>query len=111
MGKTTFSLAVYLLIHSLASDSEAKAVIGFATTGATSHQAAIARIGVELVARGHDFALLLSTEDHLTNSRLSHGQFQSVRVVNFTGPAKLGHNEWLNELPRDPQEVRPSSRC
>ena len=98
----TKQLATLLILMSLSGITHAKNVIGFATIGAVSHQAAIARIGVELVKRGHSFTLLLSREDSLTPARLTHEPFKSVSVLKFSGPAKAGTNDWLRELPREP---------
>ncbi len=94
-----------LVCFSLINDSTAKAVIGFAGTGAVSHQAAFARVGLELVERGHKFAILVSAGDKLTQARFAKPPFENLRQILYSGPPELGTDKWLSNLERAPQKV------
>lgn len=85
---------------------EAASILGFAIIGATSHQASLATIGLELVRRGHTFKLLLSVHDELSRSRLAKEPFKALEVLNFTGPPGVGTQEWRESVPRDPAKAR-----
>lgn len=85
--------------------SRSASILGFSIVGGTSHQAAIARIGLELVERGHNFSLLLSSEDELSHSRLAHNPFGALNVLNFSGPPGIGTQEWRAQIPRDPTKA------
>ena len=106
MAREYKSLVVLLLC--LIGNSNAKSVIGFAANGAVSHQAAFARLGLELVERGHNFAMLVSAGDTLTRSRFAKAPFQSLRQILYSGPPELGTDEWLKSLERAPEKVRLS---
>ena len=95
-------LATFGLILGAASG---KSVVGFAAIGATSHQSAIASIGLELVRRGHNFTMLLSSGDVLSQARFSHDPFKTLKQLTFSGPPKAGTEAWLNQIKRDPQEA------
>ena len=85
---------------------DAKSVIGFAVTGGTSHQSAIAQIGLELIARGHSFAMLLSSGDTLSQARLAREPFKGLKLYKFSGPPDIGTDAWLKKLDRDQRKVR-----
>ena len=76
--------------------SSAKSVLGFAVPGGTSHHATFAQIGLELVDRGYDFTLLLSSLDTLGQARLARPPFSNLKQVHFAGPSGVGTNEALN---------------
>ena len=97
--------ALAAVILQSAGHCNAAKVIGFSATGALSHQAALARIGVELAERGHDFKLLVSKHDTLTQARLLKSPFEAVKLMKFNGPADGGDEQWLRDLPRNPSEV------
>lgn len=99
------TLRVTLLVTSHLIASEAASILGFAIVGGTSHQASLARIGLELIQRGHKFTLLLSSEDELSHSRLAYDPFSLLNVLNFSGPAGVGTMEWRARLPRDPAKA------
>lgn len=94
-----------LLLASIFNTAQAKSVIGFAVTGGASHQAACAQIGLELVQRGHDFAMLVSSGDTLSQARLARQPYGTLKVHKFSGPAHIGTPDWLRKLDRDPQKV------
>ena len=98
-------LSALVLLFSHFSALEAASILGFAIVGGTSHQASLARIGLELVDRGHNFTLLLSSEDVLSHTRLAYGPFRSLTVLNFSGPAGVGTQEWRARMPRDPTKA------
>lgn len=98
-----------LLLLSVASTAEAKSVIGFAVTGSTSHQAAVAQIGLELVQRGHEFAMLVSSGAKLSQARLARQPYAALRRYAFSGPPEIGNIDWLLKLDRDPQKVRSAA--
>ena len=93
----------------LLGSSSAGSVIGFAASGAVSHQAAFARIGLELVERGHSFAMLVSAGDTLTQARFAKPPFQHLRQIYYSGPPELGTEDWLKSLHRAPLKVYISS--
>ena len=102
---TTKHLIWSIVLYSLARVSAAKSILGFASIGATSHQAVLARIGLELRERGHDFAMLVSSEDALTLARFAQDPFKDLRQIVWSGPAEIGSNQFLNKIPRDPAKV------
>ena len=85
--------------------SKAASILGFAIVGGTSHQASLARIGLKLVQRGHKFTLLLNSEDELSHARLACEPFRSLNVLNFSGQAGVGTQQWRTRIPRDPAKV------
>ncbi len=97
-----------LAVCSVLYTAEASSILGFAIVGGTSHQASLANMGLELMKRGHNFTLLLSSEDAVSQARLSRQPFSAVRQMNFSGPPHIGSHDWLMSIPRDPQKVR---RC
>ena len=100
-----------VVIGSLINFASAKSIIGFAATGITSHTAAVARVGLELKERGHDFAMLVSAGDVLTQARLAKHPFEEVRQIRYAGPPDLGTVKWLERLDRIPQKVSFDSLC
>lgn len=84
---------------------EAASILGFSLPGGTSHQAAMSTIGLELTRRGHTFTLLLSSADELSHSRLAHEPFDTLKVLNFSGPPGVGTQAWRETIPRDPAEA------
>lgn len=94
-----------VLLASLLHIAHAGSVIGFAVTGGASHQAAFAQIGIELVQRGHDFAMLVSSGDTLSQASLARHPYGALKVYKFTGPSHIGTPDWLRKLDRDPQKV------
>ena len=76
-----------------------------AAVGGTSHASSVGRIGLELQARGHSFALLVSSKDILSRTRLDKGAFKEVRQIQFDGPPTVGAEDWLQAQERDPQKV------
>ncbi len=75
-------------------------------TGATSHHATFAKLGLELVERGHDFTLLLSSGDTLGQDRLARPPFNELRQVKFAGPEGTGTSDSLSDLDRNPAKVQ-----
>lgn len=95
-----------LLLLSIANTAQAKSVVGFAVTGSTSHQAAVAQVGLELVQRGHEFAMVLSSGDTLSQARLARQPYAALKLYTFAGPPEIGNIDWLLQLDRAPQKVR-----
>lgn len=102
----TILFTVAVLTNNQQSPVEAASILGFGTIGATSHQASLAAIGLELVRRGHTFRLLLSAHDELSRSRLAHEPFKALNVLNFSGPPGVGTQKWRESVPRDPAKAR-----
>ena len=86
-------------------------VLGFATTGARSHQFAVLRVGQELHTRGHNFTLLLSSREGLDGRGLGSRSFAGVNVVHFAGPKGIGTTEWFRNQPRDVTQVRSTDHA
>ncbi len=80
-------------------------VLGFAVPGARSHQFAVLRVGQELAKRGHNFTLLVSSEEALDKQRLGKRAFDSLYMATFQGPEGIGTQEWFVNQPRDVAEV------
>ena len=98
-----------LVLCTLTASCAAKSIIGYAAVGLVSHQLEVAQIGLELTKRGHSFAMLVSSDDSLTQSSLAKPPFREVRQVTYSGAAGLGTNAWRKSLPRAPQQVLPCS--
>ena len=101
----SFLSCVALTFSAVTGTARAKSIVGFAAPGATSHIAAFATIGVELVRRGHNFTLLLSSEDTLGQARVARG-FESIDLLSFSGAAGVGSEGWLRGFTRDPKKAR-----
>lgn len=102
MGYILHVLCVTLL--SLASCPRlvaASNVLGFGAAGGRSHQFAILRVGQELQTRGHNFTMLVSSQEGLDLGKLGSRSFEGLKVVHFAGPRGIGTAEWFANLPRD----------
>ena len=107
MGYILHVLCVTLL--SLASCPRlvaASNVLGFGAAGGRSHQFAILRVGQELQTRGHNFTMLVSSQEGLDLGKLGSRSFEGLKVVHFAGPKGIGTAEWFANLPRDVAQVR-----
>ncbi|KAL0022994.1 hypothetical protein WJX79_004166 [Trebouxia sp. C0005] len=80
-------------------------VLGFAVPGARSHQFAVLRVGQELAKRGHNFTLLVSSEEALDQQRLGKRAFDGLSVATFQGLVGIGTQEWFVNQPRDVAEA------
>jgi len=78
---------------------------GVSVPEARSHQFAVLRVGQELAKRGHNFTLLVSSEEALDKQRLGKRAFDGLHVVTFQGPEGIGTQEWFVNQPRDVAEV------
>ena len=102
-------LSALLLISRLVG-SRAASILGFSLVGSTSHQAPLGRIGLELTQRGHKFTVLLSSQDELSHSRLAYDPFGGLNVLNFSGPARNGTQQWRAGIPRATGKARSLSK-
>ena len=94
-----------ILVLATASMADTNSVLGMAAVGGSSHVSALARIGLELQARGHNFAVLVSSKDMISKARLAKGPFRSIRQVEFNGPERIGTEISLTAVDRDPKKV------
>ncbi|KAL0052620.1 hypothetical protein WJX82_004873 [Trebouxia sp. C0006] len=78
---------------------------GVSVPGARSHQFAVLRVGQELAKRGHNFTLLVSSEEALDKPRLGTRVFDGLHVATFQGPEGIGTQEWFVNQPRDVAEA------
>ena len=102
----TFGNVIAILaVCSVACTAKASSILGFAIVGGTSHQASIAHMGIELMKRGHNFTLLLSSEDEVSQALLARESFRAIRKIKFSGPSWIGSWDWLRSIPRDPQKA------
>ena len=95
-----------LLLCAILQGSSAKSIVGFAVPGATSHLAGFGAIGLELLKRGHNFTLLMSSGDEHGQARLARRPFDAVPKRNFSGPLDVGTEGWLRKIKRDPVKVQ-----
>lgn len=87
---------------------EASSILGCATVGARSHHMNVLRIGRELVGRGHNFTMLVSSTDAISLDTVGSRGFPGLHVVQFKGPQTElapGTGRWAASLTRDPKEV------
>ena len=99
-------LALYLaILVSTAYRIQAKSILGMAYVGGVSHQTAVARVGLELQARGHSFTMLVSQHDAISRAKLDKGPFNSIRKVHFKGASHIGTQDWLRSLARGSLQV------
>ena len=80
-------------------------ILGFSVPGARSHQFPVLRVGQELAERGHNFTLLVSSEEALDKQRLGKRAFDGLHMATFQGPEGIGTQEWFVNQPRDVAEV------
>ena len=88
--------------------SAAQNVLGLANTGCYSHQMLIREVGRELIARGHQFAMLVSDVDEIGTEALAG--VNGIDIVRFPGPPGIGTQTWAATLPQDPVQVRLNPR-
>lgn len=62
---------------------EASSILGCATVGARSHHMNVLRIGRELVGRGHNFTMLVSSTDAISLDTVGSRGFPGLHVVQF----------------------------
>ena len=110
MQQCARSGVICVTIFGLLLPAKAASILGFAVVGGTSHQASVAHIGLELLKRGHNFTLLISSADTISQARLARAPFSSIQQLRWSGPSWIGTDAWLRSLPRDPQEVRKPLR-
>ena len=104
----SFLLAIFLL-RLTAHRTSASNILGFAAVGARSHQLTVLRTGQELASRGHNFTLLLSSEEGLDLQGLGSKAFDGLNVVMFKGPVGIGTQDWFANQPRDAMKVALAS--
>ena len=104
-----FVVAIFAMC-SIVRAVESYSILGFATIGGSSHQASIAHIGLELMKRGHNFTLLLSSEDTASQTRLGREPFSVIKQIKFSGPDDIGTDGWLRRVPRDPEQASQTSK-
>ncbi len=83
----------------------ASSILGFAMVGTASHQLNMLTLGRELVNRGQEFSLLLSSAETLSREIIKAKSFPGLQVLEFDGPPGIGTKEWAATLPLDPKEV------
>lgn len=83
----------------------AHSILGFAVMAGVSHQLNVLKIGHELADRGHEFSMLLSSQDAIGIDTITKHAFPGLKMVTFSGPAGVGTEEWASSLSRDPQTV------
>jgi len=82
-----------LLVLALASAAHADTIVAIAYPGAHSHQLILAKIGRELVARGHEFIYVHSSLDALNKNN-----WDGLRVLTYQAP--MSSDEWDAVSPR-----------
>ena len=96
MFTMSYNTFVGLLVLFTPCIANASSILAFATVGVRSHQLGMLRIGEELVRRGHQFTLLLSSQELLAKE-LSIS-VSNITIVTFMGPAGLKTHDWFANI-------------
>lgn len=64
-----------------------------------------ARVGQELIIRGHSFTVLISSEDETSQHTFITRKTPGMQAITFQGTAGVGALEWASTLSRDPVQV------
>ena len=70
-----------------------------------------ARVGHELVNRGHNFTVLISSSDDISQQTFNSRNTPGMQVLTFQGTAGVGTLEWASNLSRDPVQVDNCMAC
>ena len=64
-----------------------------------------ARVGTELISRGHSFTVLLSSADETSQHTFITRKKPGMQAITFQGTAGVGTLERASRLSRDPVQV------
>ncbi len=64
-----------------------------------------ARVGQELITRGHIFTVLISSADETSQHTFITRKTPGMQAITFQGTAGVGALEWASRLSRDPVQV------